>query len=131
MLEAVRSGGVRCANRLAGAGMGMHESKRAVSEQAALRLVVEGTASETGTEFFRVLVKNLADVMGTAGAWVTEYLPEARRLRAHAFWLNEQFIEHFEYDIAGTACEPVIESLKLVHIPDRLVELYPAAQKLK
>ena len=108
----------------------MNGSKRAVSEEAALRLVVEGTASETGTEFFRALVKNLAAAMGTAGAWVTEYLPDTHRLRAHAFWLNEQFLEHFEYDIAGTACEPVIESLKLVHIPDRLVELYPAAQKL-
>jgi hypothetical protein len=59
-----------------------------MSESDALRLVVEGTASGTGVEFFRALVKNLAAVMGTAGAWVTEYLPEARRLRAHAFWLN-------------------------------------------
>src|SRR5712691_9682602 len=57
------------------------------SEQAALRLVVEGTVSETGVEFFRALVKNLATVMGTVGAWVTEYLPEQQRLRAHAFWL--------------------------------------------
>jgi PAS domain S-box-containing protein len=108
----------------------MNGPKRAVSEEEALRLVVEGTASETGTEFFRALVKNLAAAMGTAGAWVTEYLPERRRLRAQAFWLDGGFLEHFEYDIAGTACEPVIESLKMVHIPDRLVELYPAAQKL-
>ena len=28
-------------------------------EDAALRLVVEGTVSETGTGFFRALVKNL------------------------------------------------------------------------
>ena len=103
----------------------MSEPKRALSEEAALRLVVEGTASETGTEFFRALVKNLAAVMGTAGAWVTEYLPHARRLRAYAFWLNGKFVENFEYAIAGTACAPVVESKKLVHIPDRLVELYP------
>src|SRR3954451_22890549 len=99
-----------------------------LSEQAALRLVVEGTASETGTEFFRALVKNLASVMGTAGAWVTEYLPESQRLRAHAFWLNGQYIENFEYSIAGTACEPVVESKKLVHIPERLVDLFPYAK---
>jgi formate hydrogenlyase transcriptional activator len=91
----------------------------------ALRLVVEGTAAETGTEFFRALVKNLATVMNTAGAWVTEYLPEARRLRAYAFWLKGAFVENFEYAIAGTACAPVVESKKLVHIPDRLIELYP------
>jgi hypothetical protein len=82
----------------------MNQPERALSDEAALKLVVEGTASQTGTEFFRALVKNLAAVMDTAGAWVTEYLPKARRLRAHAFWLNGQFVENFEYDIAGTAC---------------------------
>ena len=88
-------------------------AQKAVSEEAALRLVVEGTASETGAEFFRALVKNLATVMGTAGAWVTEYLPDAARLRSYAFWLGGQFIEQYEYDIAGTACAPVVESKKL------------------
>ena len=91
----------------------------------ALRLVVQGTVSETGAEFFRALVRNLASVMGTAGAWVTEYLPEARRLRALAFWLQGAFVENYEYAIAGTACAPVVESKRLVHIPDRLIELYP------
>jgi PAS domain S-box-containing protein len=92
---------------------------------AALRLVVEGTASETGTAFFRALVKNLATVMGTYGAWVTEYKPESKRLRALAFWLRTDFIADYEYPYAGTACEPVVESKRMVHIPDRLLELYP------
>jgi PAS domain S-box-containing protein len=108
----------------------MSQPKRAISDEAALRLVVEGTASETGTEFFRALVKNLATVMGTSGAWVTEYLPHEQRLRAYAFWLHDHFVEHFEYDIAGTACAPVVESKKLVHIPDRLIELYPTAKNV-
>src|SRR5215471_14574284 len=103
----------------------MTNSKRALSEQAALRLVIEGTASDTGTEFFRALVKNLAAVMDTAGAWVTEYFPQSRRLRAHAFWLNGQFVDNFDYEIKGTACESVVESKGLVHIPDRLTDLYP------
>ena len=103
----------------------MSAAKRETPEETALRLVIEGTASETGTEFFRALVRNLATVMGTMGAWVTEYLPAARRLRAYAFWLDGRFVENFEYNIAGTACEPVVESKKLVHIPDRLLDLYP------
>jgi PAS domain S-box-containing protein len=96
-----------------------------LSDEAALRLVVEGTAAETGTEFFRALVRNLATVMDTFGAWVTEYSPETKCLRALAFWLNGRFIDSFEYPIAGTACEPVVESRKLIHIPDRMIELYP------
>ena len=50
----------------------MPKPKSALTEEAVLRLVVEGTVSETGAEFFRALVKNLAAAMGTAGAWVTE-----------------------------------------------------------
>ncbi len=103
----------------------MPAAKTTLTDADALRLVVEGTASETGTAFFCALVKNLATVIGTVGAWVTEYLPEQRRLRACAFWLNGAFVEHFEYDIAGTACAPVVEDKRLVHIPDRLIELYP------
>ncbi|MBX3733040.1 MAG: sigma 54-interacting transcriptional regulator [Verrucomicrobiae bacterium] len=92
---------------------------------ATLRLVVEGTAGVTGRDFFRALVRNLAKVMDTAGAWVTEYLPASRRLRAHAFWLQGRFVDPFEYDITGTACAPVVESRRFIHIPDRLIELYP------
>ncbi|MBL9172437.1 MAG: sigma 54-interacting transcriptional regulator, partial [Verrucomicrobiales bacterium] len=103
----------------------MNPSPPLPNEDRALRLIVEGTVSETGGEFFRALVRNLAAVMGTTGAWVTEYLPETKRLRALAFWLNGGYIENFEYKVAGTACEPVVEERRLVHIPDRLLELYP------
>ena len=96
-----------------------------MNEDAALRLVVEGTVAETGTGFFRALVKNLAAVMGTSGAWVTEYSREKETLRTQAFWMHGRFIEDFEYSIKGTACEPVVESKQLVHIPDRIVDLYP------
>ena len=100
-------------------------------DEAALRLVVQGTAAETGDEFFRALVKNLAAVTGTIGAWVTEYLPARKRLRSYAFWLNGKFLEGFEYDIAGTACADVVETRTLIHIPDRLLELYPGNPDLR
>jgi GAF domain-containing protein len=95
-----------------------------------LRLVVAGTAAETGGEFSRALVRNLAEVLGTRGAWVTEYLPEQGRLRALAMWLNGGFVEHYEYSIAGTVCADVVESRKLIHIPDRLIELFPRDEPL-
>lgn len=91
----------------------------------ALRTIMEGTASETGEEFFAALVKNVARTMKTPGAWVTEYLEDARRLRAFAFWLDEQWVKDYEYDIAGTPCEPVIDGAGLVHIPENVVKLFP------
>ncbi len=94
-------------------------------DEEALRLVVEGTVSETGTEFFRALVTNLAAVMGTAGAWVTEFLPDSYRLRSRAFILKGDYLDDFEHSVANTPCEVVLTERKLVHIPDRIVELFP------
>ena len=95
------------------------------STQAALSRILEGTASEIGEGFFRALVENLAGALGTRGAWVTEYDPRRRRLRALAFWMGGQWIDDFEQPIDGTPCQVVIENRRLVHYPDRILELYP------
>jgi PAS domain S-box-containing protein len=92
---------------------------------AVLRALVEGTAAETGEAFFAALVRNLCKALGTSGAWVTEYLADARRLRARAFWLDGRAVSDYEYALPGTPCEPVMEGRRLVHVPDRVVELYP------
>ncbi len=102
-----------------------------LKEDQALRLVVEGTVAETGDEFFRALVKNLAAALGTTGAWVTEYLPAHRQLRPHAFWLHGQFIETYAQPIDGTPCEVVVTAQKLVHYPDRVLEIFPDEPDLR
>ncbi len=101
-----------------------------IDEHAALRSILEGTAAETGQGFFTALVRNLAEAMGTYGAWVTEYLPDSRRLRALAFWIGGQYIDGFEYCINGTPCEPVVDKRTIVHIPDNIIELYPGDNDL-
>jgi PAS domain S-box-containing protein len=88
-------------------------------------MIFEGTANETGERFFAALVKNLAKALRTHGAWVTEYLQESRRLRALAFWMDGQWIQDYQTDLAGTPCEQVIDTANLVHFPDKLLELFP------
>jgi len=83
---------------------------RSLDEDAALRTILEGTATETGERFFTALVENLAKALNTHGAWVTEYIRDCRRLRALAFYLGGKWIRDYEYNI---------------HIPDKVVELYP------
>jgi transcriptional regulator with PAS, ATPase and Fis domain len=91
---------------------------RRVDEEAALRAVVEGTASETGSDFYRALVRNLAGTLDAYGAWITEFDERLDRLRALAFWFGKAWIDGFEYPIAGTACEIAIRERRLVHIRD-------------
>jgi PAS domain S-box-containing protein len=90
-----------------------------------LRTISDGTASETGTQFFRALVKNLSQALGTHGAWVTEFFPDENRLRALAFWLGDDFVEHYEYSVPGTPCEPAITEKTYQHIPENVVALFP------
>ena len=64
---------------------------RGLETDAALRAILQGTAMETGERFFSALVHNLAKALNTHGAWVTEYFPERRTLRALAFWMDGQW----------------------------------------
>ena len=100
-------------------------------EQAALRMILEGTASETGERFFMALVENLARAMGTDGAWVTEYVAPTRTLRALAFRLDEQWVPDYEHPIDGSPCRVVLEERRLVHYPDRILELFPEEPDLR
>ena len=95
------------------------------NEHEALRAVVEGTAAHTGDRFFAELVKNLAQVLDTHGAWVTEYLEEEERLRAFAFWQGDDWVGDYEYAYAGTPCESVVKEKRLVHFPEKLLQLFP------
>lgn len=100
-------------------------SKASNSEDRALRKILEGTASHTGREFFRALVRNLAEALQTKGAWVTEYLPEERRLRAISFWMQDHFVDEYEYPVTGTPCERVLDKQQLFHVPENVIELFP------
>lgn len=90
-----------------------------------MKKIFEGTSEHTGREFFRNLVRELAEVLGVHGVWVTEFKEKEYRLNSLAFWLAGDFVEKYEYDIKGTPCEPVVEGNQICHVPERVIELYP------
>ncbi|MFL5308114.1 MAG: sigma 54-interacting transcriptional regulator [Polyangia bacterium] len=100
-------------------------------DQAALRMILEGTAGEIGEGFFKALVENLARALGTHGAWLTEYLPQRRTLRALAFRLGDQWVQDYEHPIDGSPCRVAIEERRLVHYADRIVDLFPEEHSLR
>jgi PAS domain S-box-containing protein len=100
-------------------------SRKIPSSLVALKLIVEGTSTFTGKKFFASLVQNLAEVLDVHGVWVTEFLAKENRLRALAFWLDGAFVDEYEYEVAGTPCEPVLGSDSICHIPANVIELYP------
>ncbi len=102
-----------------------HDLLTNLNEETALRTILEGTATVTGERFFEALVENLAKALHTHAAWVTEYFPESRHLKALAFYLNGSFLKDWAMDLAGTPCEHVIDQARLIHFPDNLLNLFP------
>jgi PAS domain S-box-containing protein len=101
------------------------DTKPRIQEDKILRFLVEGTVSETGSEFFRALARNLSEALQTCGALVTEYLCESRCLRAVAFWVHGRFLDDYQYPIEGTPCEVVVDTKSRAHFPERLLEFFP------
>jgi PAS domain S-box-containing protein len=93
-------------------------------EQAALRRVVEGTASETGERFFRSLVESLQSALGTMGAWIATPQEGQRALRALSMKVREEWLDGFVYQLEGTPCETALDERRVLHIPDRVMLLY-------
>lgn len=93
--------------------------------EQALRAVTEGTLAVTGGDFFRSLVQHLASTLQTSVVFVTECTDVAKtRVRTLAFVKSGELKENIEYDVAGTACEKVIQGELCVY-PEKLEELYP------
>ncbi len=108
----------------------MSSTASRIDEPDPLVRLLQVTASETGEEFFEALVANLSETLGVRGAWVTEYLEDQGRLRSVAFWYDGALQPTYEYDVAGTPCETVVAG-EFVHVPDRVVDLYPADPDLE
>ena len=100
-------------------------------ELAVLRSIVEGTATETGADFFAALVTNLKSAMGTMGAWIAAYSESERALTAISMRMRDEWLDGFQYVVDGTPCQTVIEERETVHIPDRIVELYRGDARLR
>lgn len=79
-------------------------TKRKRREEA-LQLIVEGTTTQVGSEFFRSCVRSLATILGMRYAFIAGFFSESRdRVRTLAVWTGEEFGENFEYELAPTPC---------------------------
>jgi len=98
-------------------------------ELAALRAIVEGTASKTGENFFAALVTHLAKAMRASHAFVAEFAGSATRVRTLAYWSQGRIVPNIEFDLAGTPCEEVVGG-QFCHHPASVQQKFPRDQGL-
>ncbi len=114
--------------RLVGVAEDLTQVKR---QEESLRLIVEGTAAKTGSDFFESLVRYLADILQVRHVLITQHLPTApERTRILASWRHGQLGDRLEYDLAGTPCERVVAG-EVVYVPQRVQVLYPDDAELR
>src|SRR5262245_21307197 len=115
--------------RQAPAGGGERRAAAAVPDDLhALRAVVEGTAAGTGREFFRSLVRHLAEAIDVHFAAVSEFLAPPRGL-ALAVWDRDRIVEDLEFDFTASPAGHVLSS-DLVHFPTGVLRHFPHVTRL-
>lgn len=96
-----------------------------------LQQIVQGTSVSSGEEYFRDLVRNLAQTLDVEYAFVSEIVDPERisRVRAFAVWGGGRFLDPVEYDLAGTPCESVVAKELCFH-GEQVQELFPEDRML-
>lgn len=91
----------------------------------ALRAVVEGTAAGVGREFFRSLVRHVAEAIGVPYAAVCEFdtPPDGRVL---AFWERDHVTEDLPFQFTTSPAAGVLSG-ELVHFPRGVLRKFPRA----
>lgn len=84
-----------------------NQTKRQPDTGQLLRTLFEATATATGEEFFRALVRRLAESLQARCGVVAELVGNGARARTLAIWLDNDFRENVEYPVADTPCERV------------------------
>lgn len=98
-------------------------------QEQALQLIVEGTAAQTGLEFFRSCVRYLAIVLRVRYALVTQRINQTTKVRTLAFWTGETWSDELEYDLASTPCEKVLAG-QCCYYPESVQKRFPQDQEL-
>ncbi|MBI4660953.1 MAG: PAS domain S-box protein [Verrucomicrobia bacterium] len=87
--------------------------------------IAQAVSAATGEEFFRSLVEHLGKTLGVAYALVAELVPgKELTVRTVAVFGQGCAKENFEYSLAGTPCETVLEG-RLCSYPDRVQQRFP------
>src|SRR5215510_12293856 len=94
----------------------------------ALRAVVEGTAAGIGREFFRSLVRHLAEAIAVPYATVCEFQapPHGHVL---AIWERDHVVEGQTFDFTTSPAGEVLRN-DLVHFPTGVLQRFPGASFL-
>jgi PAS domain S-box-containing protein len=98
--------------------------------QTILDAVAEGSAGAFGADFFAALVHHFARALELDCAFITECVDQPpTKLRTLAFWSRDKGLgDNFEYMLAGTPCDAVVNERRDCFIAQGLASRFPREQ---
>jgi two-component system, NtrC family, sensor kinase len=94
--------------------------------EESLRLIVEGTASATGEDFFHSCTRSLAQVLKVKYGFITEVDETGKTAKIIALWQGDKFVDNGEFELLGSPCFEVCKS-DFALFPDSLATKFPDA----
>jgi PAS domain S-box-containing protein len=91
----------------------------------ALRILARGTDTLQDIDFFRALVSQVAAALHMPFVFVTQHVENKSKVRMLAFWQGSDFGNPFEYGLAGTPCDDVINKGKACYYPIGVQSIFP------
>jgi PAS domain S-box-containing protein len=95
--------------------------------QAVLDAVADGTAGTSGPDFFAAMAQHFARALELDCAFIAECLDEPpTRVRTLGYWSRERGqVASFEFALAGTPCNEVLNEGRACFHRERLAEIFP------
>ncbi|MEM7713976.1 MAG: ATP-binding protein [Cyanobacteria bacterium P01_A01_bin.68] len=104
------------------------ESQR---REETLQLIVEGTTTQVGSEFFHSCVRSLATLLKMRHVLISGLLCESKnKVRTIAFWNGEGFGENFDYSLINNPCEKLMLG-KMLSYSHSVQSFFPQDPNLK
>jgi formate hydrogenlyase transcriptional activator len=95
-------------------------------ELTALHAIIDAASYGSGEEYFQALVRTLARVVDTRWAFIAQFSSPENHTKARtiAFWDRDRIADNFEWALAGTPCEDVVQG-KLCHHASGVRQKFP------
>ena len=91
-----------------------------------LEAVADGTAGTVGEAFFPAMVRHFARALGLDCAFVAECADQPpTRVRTLAYWSDGDLKDNFEFALAGTPCEAVVQGERAALHRSGLAQMFP------
>lgn len=96
-----------------------------------LHAILDATSDSQGETFVRRLVQTLSSKLNIHYVYIAECIDDRRTsVRTLAFWMGSAFGDNFEYSVAHTPCEDVMQG-HLRHYADGIRQLFPRDEILQ